>query len=63
MAVRPLEFQQGLVDVYHLFVNPAAIGAGMPVFLGLDVKLRLRLVKATPFECGIVVLHYEPVSG
>jgi len=50
----------GLIDEYHLFVNPAAIGEGMTIFKSLDKKLDFELVKATPFECGIVVLKYEP---
>lgn len=52
--------KQGLVDEFHLFINPAAIGKGMTIFHSLDHKQDLTLVKATPFECGIVVLHYEP---
>lgn len=52
--------QQGLVDEFHLFINPAAIGEGMPIFKALGSKQNLALVKATPFSCGIVVLHYEP---
>lgn len=52
--------KHGLIDEYHLFVNPAAIGSGLPIFQGLDVTQKLNLVKATPFACGIVVLHYEP---
>jgi dihydrofolate reductase len=50
----------GLIDEFHLFINPAAIGDGMPIFKELDSKQNLRLVKSTAFECGIVVLHYEP---
>ncbi|MGI5268000.1 dihydrofolate reductase family protein [Nonomuraea sp. CA-218870] len=49
----------GLVDDYHLFVNPAATGGGMPVFPE-GVQRRLRLVGARPFDCGITELHYEP---
>lgn len=48
----------GLVDDYHLFVNPTAIGNGMPIFKLLDGKLSLKLVKAHPFEVGIVALNY-----
>jgi dihydrofolate reductase len=48
----------GLLDELHLFVNPTAIGAGMPVFP--SGKQRLRLVAARAFECGITALHYEP---
>lgn len=52
--------EQGLIDDFHLFVNPAAIGSGMPIFKGLASKQELRLIKATAFDCGIVVLNYEP---
>ncbi|MCO6449723.1 MAG: dihydrofolate reductase [Caldilineales bacterium] len=52
---------EGLIDEYHLFVNPAAIGNGLSIFGKLDGKQGLHLVKATPFECGIVVLRYEPM--
>jgi dihydrofolate reductase len=52
--------KHGLIDEYHLFVNPAAIGKGMPIFTELDASLNLTLVNATSFDCGIVVLHYVP---
>jgi dihydrofolate reductase len=52
--------KHGLIDEFHLFINPAAIGNGMPIFQELDAKQNLILVKATPFACGIVVMHYEP---
>jgi dihydrofolate reductase len=52
--------QQGLIDEFHLFINPAAIGKGMTIFNKLDSKQNLTLVKSTSFDCGIVVLHYEP---
>jgi len=51
---------KGLIDELHLFVNPTAIGAGLPVFANLDAYQRLRLVTAQPFDCGITALHYEP---
>ncbi|MDB5004706.1 MAG: bifunctional deaminase-reductase domain protein [Mucilaginibacter sp.] len=50
----------GLVDEYHLFINPAAIGNGMPIFKLLDSKLELKLAKSQAFEVGIVVLNYVP---
>lgn len=52
--------KHNLIDDYHLFVNPAAIGDGMSIFSALESPRALTLVKATPFECGIVVLHYAP---
>ena len=48
------------LDELHLFVNPTAIGSGMPVFGNLGTYQRLRLVTAQPFDCGITALHFEP---
>lgn len=48
-----------LIDELHLFINPIAIGRGMPIFNELKANQRFRLVQATPFSCGIVVLQYE----
>jgi dihydrofolate reductase len=50
---------RGLLDEIHLFVNPTAIGSGLPVF-GDGAYRQLRLVNAQPFECGITALSYEP---
>lgn len=52
--------KHGLIDDYHLFVNPTAVGSGLTIFNELEAKQELRLVKSTAFECGIVVLHYAP---
>jgi len=54
--------KSGLIDEYHLFINPTANGNGMPIFKALESKLVLKLIKSTAFECGIVVLHYEPID-
>ena len=51
--------KHGLIDEFHLFVNPAAIGNGMVIFQELDSKQNLTLIKSTSFDCGIVVLNYE----
>ena len=52
--------KHGLIDEFHLFINPTAIGNGMSIFKELDNKQNLVLVKSTSFDCGIVVLNYEP---
>ena len=52
--------KHGLIDEFHLFINPTAIGKGMTIFKELDSKQNLNLVKSTSFDCGIVVLNYEP---
>jgi len=51
--------KNGLIDEFHLFINPAAIGNGMTIFNELESKQNLTLLKSTSFECGIVVLSYE----
>lgn len=55
--------REDLIDEYHLFVNPAAIGKGLSIFGGVENKLPLELVEADKFACGIVVLHYRPAKG
>lgn len=52
--------KHGLIDEFHLFVNPTAIGSGMPIFDQLVRNQPLTFVKSTTFDCGILVLHYEP---
>jgi dihydrofolate reductase len=49
----------GLIDEFHLFVNPAAIGNGMTIFKDLNEMQKFTLVKSIAFDCGIVLLHYE----
>jgi dihydrofolate reductase len=51
--------REGMIDEYRLFINPAVIGSGMKIFGGIDGRLNLKLVKSIPFDCGIVLLHYE----
>ena len=55
--------KHGLIDEFHLFINPTAIGNGMTIFKELGNKLSLTLLKSTSFDCGIVVLNYQPKSS
>ncbi len=50
----------GLIDEFHLFVNPTAVGNGMALFGDLNRKQKFTLIQSIAFDCGIVVLHYEP---
>jgi len=52
--------KNNLIDEYHLFINPAAIGKGLGIFNTLESNLKLNLVNSTKFGCGIVVNHFEP---
>jgi dihydrofolate reductase len=50
--------KEELIDEFHLFVNPAALGSGMTIFAQLNKKLNLKLIRSVSFDCGIVVLNY-----
>ncbi len=52
--------EAGLIDELYLFVNPAAIGGGLSIFKSLSETQFFKLINAIAFECGIVLLHYEP---
>ncbi|HEX8263937.1 MAG TPA: dihydrofolate reductase family protein [Pyrinomonadaceae bacterium] len=52
--------KEGLIDEYHLIINPTAMGSGMTIFNSLD-----RIQKFSPIECklysgGKTVLSYKP---
>lgn len=51
--------QAGLIDEFHLFVNPVALGEGMTIFKGLNHQQGLALKRSTAFDCGIALLCYE----
>lgn len=55
--------EAGLIDEYHLFVNPVAIGRGMTIFGDLKEILNLTLVKSQAFDSGEVVLCYQPKAS
>jgi len=52
--------KNNLIDEYHLFINPTAIGKGLEIFKDVESKLSLKLIKSTAFDCGIVVNQYHP---
>jgi len=49
-----------LIDEYHFFINPVAIGKGLTIFGALDDKRDLKLVESKAFDCGVVVMRYQP---
>lgn len=53
--------KENLIDELYLFINPTAIGKGLPIFHQTTGKQSYKLVKAQSFDCGIVVLTYNPV--
>ena len=52
--------KHGLIDEFHLFVNPTILGKGMPIFNEIDLPQDLTLIQSKSFECGIVVINYKP---
>ena len=48
----------GLIDEFHFFVNPIAIGKGMSAFSQLEKWQQLKLVKSMTCDSGIIILHY-----
>lgn len=51
--------KEGLIDEFHFFVNPVAIGKGVSAFEHLDNWQQLKLKKSIACESGLVILHYE----
>ena len=51
--------QAGLVDEYHVFVQPIILGAGRPLYPALNEAVRLKLVETHTFHSGIVYLRYQ----
>ncbi|MBK8551653.1 MAG: dihydrofolate reductase family protein [Ignavibacteria bacterium] len=51
--------KEGLIDEFHFFVNPVALGKGDSAFDQLENIQQLRLKKSITYDCGIVLLNYE----
>ena len=50
--------RERLIDELNLFINPAIIGNGMPIFKEVSEKQNFQLASVKHFQCGIVVLTY-----
>ena len=55
--------KHNLIDEYHLFVNPVAIGKGLTIFGEIGGKFQLKQIAATPYECGVTVHQYIPAAA
>lgn len=49
----------GLVDEYRLSVHPVVLGAGKPLFEGLQKRTRLTLSDVRAYSSGVVQLKYQ----
>jgi dihydrofolate reductase len=54
--------EHGLIDEFHLFLTPVAIGQGKHLFESLDAGeyRHLSLVDVKRFDSGVLTLVYEP---
>ena len=52
--------KEGLIDEYHLIVNPTAIGDGMTIFHSLNEIRKFTPIQAKLYSGGKTVLSYKP---
>ena len=50
--------QLNLIDGYWLFVNPIVLGQGIPLFVDIKDRIKLKLVTTRQFTCGVTELNY-----
>ena len=50
--------KMGLVDEYHLSMNPVILGDGKYLFKDVKDAIKLKLVEQKTFQSGVVRLHY-----
>lgn len=50
--------QLNLIDGYWLFVNPIILGQGIPLFVDVKDKIKLKLLSAHQFTSGVTALDY-----
>jgi dihydrofolate reductase len=51
--------QEGLIDEYHVVMNPLILGSGRTMFEGVKDKLALKLISSRIFSNGYVFLKYQ----
>ena len=50
--------QLNLIDGYWLFVNPIILGQGIPLFVDIQDKIKLKLLTTRQFTNGVTELNY-----
>jgi dihydrofolate reductase len=51
--------KENLIDEFHLFINPVAIGKGDPIFDKIEGFQQLKLKNSITYPSGIILVHYE----
>ena len=54
--------QLDIIDEYQICVHPVVLGSGLPLFKNLRNSIHLKLLRTKVFDCGAVVLYYEPIK-
>jgi dihydrofolate reductase len=50
-----------LIDEFQLCIHPVILGTGLtPLFVNIDDKINLKLLKTKTFSSGAITLYYEP---
>jgi dihydrofolate reductase len=52
--------RHGLIDEYHLWLNPTLLGRGRPLFPPGSTRTALQFVEVRPLKSGRVLLRCEP---
>lgn len=55
--------KEGLIDEYHLIVNPTTIGSGLTIFNSIDGVKKFEPINAKLFSGGKTVLSYRPIKN
>jgi dihydrofolate reductase len=54
--------EHGLIDEYHFVVSPIFLGSGKSLLSGVPKRSTLKLLEATPYPSGNVMLRYARSS-
>ena len=52
--------KEGLIDTYQVIINPVLLGAGVPLFQGVDSSRGLELTSTRTFANGNLLASYAP---
>ena len=63
ISVAQALMNEALIDEYQLVVCPIVLGGGTPLFLDKVDKFELKLLEATRFDRGAVLLKYRPANS
>src|SRR3546814_2567390 len=54
--------KENLIDEMYLFINPAIIGKGKPIFTEIKATQKFNLLSSKHFDCGVIVLVYKSIQ-